>query len=60
MFKRRGLLKKEKIDTPCMDMFIERIKKIRALNCNPLDVGMDNFVLWKLISDRPNNSSKFR
>lgn len=29
-----------------IDTLIERLKKIRALNCDPHDVGMDEYV-WK-------------
>lgn len=29
--------------------FIERVRKARALNCNPADVGIDSFV-WKMLS----------
>lgn len=31
-----------------IDTFIERLKKIRALNCDPSDVGIDNFVLRRI------------
>ena len=29
-----------------IDTIIERLKKVRALNCNPSDVGLDGYV-WK-------------
>lgn len=41
--------KKTKLSDVCVDMFIERIRKMRALNCNPSDIGIDSFV-WKRLS----------
>ena len=39
-------LKKPKAYEVGIDTIIERLKKMRALNCNPSDVGMDGYV-WK-------------
>ena len=38
--------KKEKHYEVGIDTIIERLKKMRALNCNPSDVGLDGYV-WK-------------
>lgn len=35
-----------------IDTFIERLKKIRALNCSLADIGMDSYVWKKLFSKR--------
>lgn len=51
--------KKEKIYDVCVDTFIERMKKMRALNCSPSDVGMDNYVWKKLSSGIANYVTKF-
>lgn len=50
--------KKTEPYNPQIDTFIERIKKIRALNCNPSDIGIDNFLLKKLISNKVNVFTK--
>ena len=34
--------------TANVDVLIERLKKVRALNCNPSDVGMDTYTLRRL------------
>lgn len=34
--------------TANIDTFIERLKKVRALNCDPSDVGMSNYILKRL------------
>lgn len=39
-------VKKDKVCEASIDTLIERMKKIRALNCNPSDVGLDGYV-WK-------------
>ena len=39
-------MKKVKTYEVGIDTIIERLKKMRALNCNPSDVGMDGYV-WK-------------
>jgi len=44
--------KKSEPYNPQIDNFIERIKKMRALNCSPSDVGIDNFLLKRLISNK--------
>lgn len=53
------LSKKEKICDVTVDALIERIKKMRALNCIPSDVGMDNFVWKKLTLNRPDMLTRF-
>ena len=40
------LMKKPKTYEVGIDTIIERLKKVRALNCNPSDVGLDGYV-WK-------------
>ena len=42
-----------------IDSFIERLKKIRALNCNPVDVGMDNFIWRTVLSEKTDSRTKF-
>jgi hypothetical protein len=41
-------VKKDKVYEMNMgiDTLIERLKKMRALNCNPYDIGLDGYV-WK-------------
>lgn len=34
-----------------VDTFIERMKKINALNCNPCDIGINSY-LWKSLTPR--------
>ena len=41
-----------------IETFIERLKKVRALNCNPYDIGIDSFVYRQLSWDKPNTSTK--
>ena len=31
---------------------VERLKKMRALNCSPSDIGMDNYVVKKLLFNK--------
>ncbi len=42
-----------------IDSLIERLKKVRALNCNPVDVGMDNFIWRTILSEKTDSSTKF-
>jgi len=42
-----------------IDTLIERLKKVRALNCSPSDVGMDSFVWKKLLFNKLSNVTKF-
>lgn len=51
--------KKVKMYDVCVDTFIERIKKMRALNCSPSDIGIDNFVWKKLSSGIAHYVTKF-
>lgn len=51
--------KKVKLYDVCMDTVLERVKKMRALNCNPADVGMDNYVWKKLSSGIAHYVTKF-
>jgi hypothetical protein len=39
-------LRKEKCCETGADTTVERLKKIRALNCNPSDIGLDCYI-WK-------------
>ena len=45
-------LRKEKSYNVGIDTIIERLKKMRALNCNPSDVGLDGYVWKKFFSTR--------
>jgi hypothetical protein len=51
---------KKKIIYPAgMDTLIERLKKMRALNCNPSDVGVDRYILKKMLFNKLNVLTKF-
>lgn len=50
--------KKTEIYTGNIDI-IERLKKVRALNCNPSDVGIDSYELKRLQFNRLNILTKF-
>lgn len=39
-------MKKPKTYEVGIDTIIERLKKVRALNCNPSDVGLEGYI-WK-------------
>jgi hypothetical protein len=39
---------KEEFYTANIDVFIERLRKVRALNSDPSRVGMDSYILKKL------------
>ena len=41
-------MKRRKVCEVNAETVIERLKKVRALNCDPFDVGMDNFILKKV------------
>ena len=43
-----------------IDTLIERFKKVRALNCNPADVGLDCYI-WNMFftNSRSNVMSRF-
>ena len=47
--------KRVKVHELCEDTFIERIRKMRALNCNPADIGIDNLVWRKFSSGTASN-----
>ena len=49
-------LKKEKTYDVGIDTIIERLKKMRALNCNPSDVGLDGHVWKKFFSTRSSSA----
>ena len=51
--------KEEKLYETSIDTFIERLKKARALNCNPSDIGMDEFVFKRTSNNRPVIVTKF-
>lgn len=44
----RGTKKGAAYNTNTMDVFIERLKKIRALNGDPALFGLDNYILKKM------------
>ena len=52
------LLNKDKQYNVGIDTVIERLKKMRALNCNPSDVGLDGYVWRKFFSCRSNMLTK--
>ena len=39
-------LQADKRYTERVNTLIERLRKIRALSCNPSDVGMDSYLDW--------------
>jgi hypothetical protein len=51
--------KRVKLYDVCVDTVVERIKKMRALNCSPSDVGMDSYVWKKLSSGIAHYVTKF-
>jgi len=53
-------MKKDKNYQVNIDTLIERFKKVRALNCNPADVGLDCYI-WKMFfaNARSNVMSRF-
>ncbi len=53
-------MKKDKNYQVGIDTLIERFKKVRALNCNPADVGLDCYI-WNMFftNSRSNVMSKF-
>ncbi len=51
-------LKKDKQYNVGIDTIIERLKKMRALNCNPSDVGLDGYVWRRFFSSRSNVLTK--
>lgn len=42
-----------------IETLIERLRKVRALNCSPSDIGMDSFVWKKLFFNRLSSVTKF-
>jgi len=52
--------KKEENYQVSMEPLIDRFKKVRALNCNPADVGLDCYV-WNVFftNSRSNALTKF-
>ncbi len=53
-------MKKDRNYQVSIDTLIERFKKVRALNCNPADVGLDCYI-WNMFfaNSRSNVMSKF-
>ncbi|MCX5677719.1 MAG: hypothetical protein NTY76_01225 [Candidatus Omnitrophica bacterium] len=53
-------VKKGKDYQVSIDTLIERFKKVRALNCNPADVGLECYI-WNMffVNSRSNAISKF-
>ena len=54
------LAKKNRNYQVSIDTLIERFKKVRALNCNPMDVGLDCYI-WNMFftGARSNLMSRF-
>ncbi len=54
------VLKKERSYQINIDTLIDRFKKVRALNCNPADVGLDCYI-WNVFftNSRSNSLTKF-
>ena len=50
----RSQRKREVYYSANIDTFIERLKKVRALNCDPSDIGMDTYVLKRLSFNKLN------
>ncbi len=40
------------------ETLIERLRKVRALNCSPSDVGMDNYLCKNLFTNRVGSFNK--
>lgn len=53
-------MKKDKNYQVGIDTLIERFKKVRALNCNPADVGLDCYI-WNMFftNSRSNVMSRY-
>ncbi|MBN2452822.1 MAG: hypothetical protein JXB40_00980 [Candidatus Omnitrophica bacterium] len=51
---------KDKECRASVDTLTERLKKVRALNCNPADVGLDCYI-WKMffMNSRSNVMTRF-
>jgi len=52
-------IKRQKCCEDSVETLIERVKKMRALNCNPSDIGMNSYVVKRLLSNKSDLSSKF-
>ena len=50
---------KRKINNVNLNIFSERLKKIRALNCSPSDVGIDGYILKGLHFNKLSVLTKF-
>ncbi|MFA5146101.1 MAG: hypothetical protein WC515_01800 [Candidatus Omnitrophota bacterium] len=50
--------KKVTVYTANIDTFIERLRKVRALNCEPSDVGMDNYMFKRFTCSKLNIATK--
>jgi len=50
---------KEECYTANLGVFIERLRKVRALNSDPSKVGMDSYVLKKLPFNKVNILTKY-
>lgn len=53
------IVKRQKTYEANAETMIERVKKMRALNCNPSDIGISSYVIKRLLSSRSDISSKF-
>ena len=45
-------------NTNNIDNFVERLRKIRALNCSPSDVGIGSHLLRRMAANKPNFFTK--
>ena len=48
--KRIRTEKKEETNSAGLDTFIERLKKARAVNCNPAYLGIDSYICNKVFN----------
>ena len=55
--KAKGAKKTEVYCIPA-DAFIERMRKIRALNCSPSDVGIESYITRQFIFNKSDTSVK--
>jgi hypothetical protein len=52
-------LKREEMNGLNINTSLERLKKARAVGCNPSYLGIDNYICKKLFSNRTNFLTKF-
>ena len=51
--------KRSEINLIDASTLIERLKKVRALNCDPSSVGIDSYVVKRISSNKLNILTKF-